>query len=144
MARSINQAGVELVKSFEGCRLSAYRCVAGVWTIGYGSTTNVKPGMTITQAQAEALLKKDLLRFEVGVEVAVDVPLTDNQFAALVSFAFNVGLGALKSSTLLRLLNDRKYIEASMQFDRWNKASGRVLAGLTRRRAAEKKLFLTP
>jgi lysozyme len=85
-----------------------------------------------------------LLRFEVGVEVAVEVPLTDNQFAALVSFAFNVGLGALKSSTLLARLNARNYSEAAAQLDRWNKASGRVLAGLVRRRAAEKALFLKP
>ena len=144
MARSINAEGLALIKSFEGCRLTAYRCPANVWTIGYGSTAGVKAGQTITQAEAEALLRKDLLRFEVGVEIAVEVPLTDNQFAALVSFAFNVGLGALKSSTLLARLNARNYSEAAAQLDRWNKASGRVLAGLVRRRAAEKALFLKP
>jgi lysozyme len=141
--RRISAEGLALIKRFEGLRLTAYYDSVGVLTIGYGSTgTHVSEGMTISEEEAEALLKKDLDRFEKGVASLVTVHLTDNQFAALVAFSFNVGLGNLKSSTLLKKLNAGDYAGASAEFPRWNKAGGVVLLGLTRRRNAEKDLFL--
>lgn len=143
--RRINEAGLALIKEFEGLRLTSYRCPAGVWTVGYGSTgPHVVPGMTITEEEAETLLTDDLRRFEEGVEQLVEVPLNDNQFAALVSFAFNLGLGALSGSTLLRLLNEGDYASVPAQLARWNKAGGKVLAGLSRRREAEGELWSRP
>lgn len=138
----IGQAGLDLIKSFEGCKLEAYLCPAGVWTIGYGHTHGVVKGQKITQDQADQLLIDDLDIFVKGVDQATNVPLSQNEFDALVSFAFNVGIGAFKSSTMCRLINEGKLKEAADQFDRWNKAGGKVLAGLTRRRKAEKELFL--
>lgn len=141
MTRATNAAGIALIKSFEGCKLTAYLCPANVWTIGYGHTgPDVKRGLTITQDQADALLRADLRKFETGV-ARMTTGATDNQFAALVSLAYNVGLGALKSSTLLRIHNAGDAAGAKAQFSRWNKAGGRVLAGLTRRRAAEADLY---
>lgn len=140
--RQINADGLRLLKSFEGLRLQAYQDSVGVWTIGYGTTSGVRPGQVITEAQAEALLKRDLNRFEAAVEDLVNVSINDDQFSALVSFTYNVGEGALASSTLLRLLNSRDYQGAAEQFLRWNKAGGMELAGLTRRRRAERALFL--
>lgn len=137
----INEAGLNLIKDFEGCRLKAYLCPAGVWTIGYGHTQGVKPDMVISQLQAERFLRQDLKRFEDAVTSLVKVPVTPNQFAALVSFAYNVGAGALYDSTLLRKLNKKDYKGAANEFLRWNKAGGKVLPGLTRRRIAEKDLF---
>lgn len=143
--------GVALIKSFEGCRLTAYRCSAGVLTIGYGHTgPDVLPGMTITQQRADELLTQDLERFERDVISLVKVPITQGQFDALVSFAFNVGSDidsddiaeGLGDSTLLRRLNARDYMGAAGEFLRWNKAGGVVLGGLVRRRKAERELFL--
>lgn len=140
--RKTNKAGVDLIKSFEGLELKAYKDIVGVLTIGYGSTgPHVKEGQTITEQEAEALLLKDMERFESGVESLATAALTDNQFAALVSLSFNVGLGNLKSSTLLKLLNAGDYAGAANQFPRWNKAGGKEVAGLTRRRLAEQALF---
>lgn len=141
-SRQTNASGVGLIKSFEGLRLKAYQDAVGVWTIGYGTTRGVKPGQEISEAQAEALLKTDLNRFERDVSQAVRVPINDNQFAAIVSFTYNVGSGAMRSSTLLRKLNRRDIYGAANEFPRWNRAGGRVLAGLTRRRNAERALFL--
>lgn len=139
---NISETGLDLIKAFEGLRLTAYVCPAGVLTIGYGSTgSHVKPGMRITEEEADALIEKDLERFEHGVESLVKVEISQNEFDALVSFAFNLGLGALGQSTLLRLLNQSKYMEAAAQFKRWDKAGGKTLAGLTRRRLAEAALF---
>jgi lysozyme len=135
------QAGLHLIKTFEGLKLSAYLCPAGVWTIGYGTTKGVKPGQAITAAKAEELLAADLRKFEDTVNTAVAVPITQGQFDALVSLAYNIGSGAFRASTLLRLLNAGDYAGAAKQFDRWNKAGKKVLAGLTRRRAAERQLF---
>lgn len=135
---------VELVKGFEGFSPKAYLCPAGVPTIGYGHTGNVRPTDTITQPEAEALLKKDLEKFEAGVKKAVKVPLNENQLAALVSFAYNVGLGAFNNSTLLKQLNEGHYDLAADQLLRWTKAAGKELKGLVRRRAAERAVFLTP
>ncbi|MEL6326935.1 MAG: lysozyme [Cyanobacteria bacterium J06626_23] len=137
-----NSNGLRLIKSFEGLRLTAYQDAVGVWTIGYGTTRNVRRGMQITRTQAEAFLQEDLVRFEQAVNDAVKVPINDNQFSALVSFAYNVGSGALRSSTLLKKLNQGDIRGAANELPRWNKAGGRVLAGLTRRRNAERALFL--
>lgn len=140
----ISKKGLDLIKHFEGLELKAYKDSVGVVTIGYGSTgPHVSMGMVITQDQAEALLKQDVSRFEKGVSDLVQVPLNQNQFDALVSFSFNLGLGNLKSSTLLRKLNSLDYSGAANEFTRWNKAGGVVLKGLTRRREAEKVLFLS-
>lgn len=139
--------GRALIRQFEGDKLTAYICPAGVLTIGVGHTgPDVKRGMTITQAQSDALLVADLAKFEAAVARLVKVPVTQNQFDALVSFAFNLGGGALGGSTLLKLLNGGRYAEAAAQFSKWDKATvnGKKVAlpGLTKRRAAEAALFL--
>lgn len=140
----ISKKGIKLIQDFEGLALKAYKDSVGILTIGWGSTgPHVTAGMTITKEQAEQLLKKDLERFEKGVSDLVKVPLNQNQFDALVSFSFNLGLGNLKSSTLLRKLNASDYTGASKEFERWNRAAGKVLAGLTRRRISERDLFLS-
>lgn len=133
--------GLALIKQFEGLKKQAYICPAGVLTIGYGSTgPHVKRGMVITEAQADALLAQDLVRFERAVN-ALGVSLTQNQFDALVAFAFNVGVGAFASSTLVKLLKQGDTKGAAAQFGRWTKADGKTLPGLVRRRAAEAALF---
>ena len=139
---NVSETGIELIKKFEGCILKAYKCPAGVWTIGYGHTSGVKEGQNITKAKAEEFLKQDLKQFEVAVNNLVNVSLNQYQFDALVSFCYNLGPGNLKSSTLLKLLNKGDYKGAAEQFDRWVYASGKKLAGLVTRRAAEKDLFL--
>ena len=143
-ARHINANGLKLLTSFEGCELNAYDDGVGVWTIGYGHTQAVCPGMTITQSEAEAFLQQDLSLFEAAIESAVKVSLTDNQFSALVCFCYNVGAGAdgFGGSTLLKLLNQGNVAGAAEQFTIWNKAGGQPLLGLTRRRKAEQALFL--
>lgn len=142
--RKINAAGLALIKEFEGLRLKAYRDPVGVLTIGYGSTgPHVRPGMTITEAEADALLQRDLERFE-KVVAEMDPKATDNQFAALVSFAFNLGTDALRRSTLLKLHIQGDYRGAKAEFARWKYAGGKVLPGLVRRRAAEAELYATP
>jgi lysozyme len=142
MSRRINDRGLELIKSFEGLRLEAYRCSAGVLTIGWGSTgSHVKEGMTITEEEAEALLRKDLARFENGVSVLAGVS-SDSQFAAMVSLAFNIGLGAFAGSTVLKRHKLGNRMGAANAFMMWNKAGGRILKGLIRRREAERKLYL--
>lgn len=136
--------GITLIKKHEGCRLRAYLCPARVWTIGYGHTGDVKAGQTITQAQADALLLRDLAeRFEPHVNAMVKVKLSQNQFDALVSLAFNIGVGALRASTLIRKLNAGDYAGAADQFKVWRMGGGKVLPGLVTRRAEEAKLFLT-
>jgi lysozyme len=139
--RKINQAGLDLIKHFEDVRLTAYQDSVGVWTIGYGHTGNVLAGMQITAEQAEQLLQDDLERFEAAVEDAVKVSIDDNQFSALVSFAFNLGPRSLVQSTLLKLLHQGDVQGAADQFLVWNRAGGQVLPGLTRRRNAERALF---
>lgn len=139
----INAAGLQLIKDFEGLKLKAYKCPADVWTIGYGSTgAHVYEGLEITKERAEELLMEDLERFEEGVSRVSKVPLTSNQFSALVSFAFNLGVRALEKSTLLRKLNSGDYEGAANEFKKWVFAGGKKLAGLERRREAEKALFL--
>ncbi|ROZ86902.1 lysozyme [Pseudomonas neustonica] len=136
----ISPKGLELIKSHESLQLDAYLCPAKVWTIGYGHTGDVVRGQRITEAGADKLLLNDLQRFEKAVN-AVLVPLDQDQYDALVSFAFNVGVGAFNSSTLLRLLNHGDYAGAAGQFKRWNKGGGKVLPGLVRRREEERALF---
>jgi lysozyme len=133
--------GVELIRHFEGCRFDAYLCPAGVWTIGYGHTADVKEGDSIDQEAAEAFLIEDLETFERNVTNLVKVPLTQQQFDALVSWTFNLGAGNLAESTLLKKLNNYQYAEVPEQMMRWVRAGGQVLEGLVRRRAAEAALF---
>ena len=138
----ISQTGIDLIKQFEGFRSKAYICPAGVLTIGYGSTgKHVQPGTSINTAYGEKLLREDVARFESAVNRLVRVPMSQGQFDALVSFAFNVGEGALAKSTLLRKLNAGDYSGAAQEFKRWNRGGGRVLAGLVKRREAEATLF---
>ena len=138
-----SQTGIDLIKGFEGKRLKAYRDAVGVWTIGYGHTRTARAGQVISDSQAEQLLRADLADFESCVARSISVTLNQSQFDALVSFAYNVGCGALRRSTLLRLLNRGGYGAAADQFLRWNRAGGVVLRGLTRRRKAERELFLS-
>lgn len=143
------EAGIALIKSYEKLRLKAYAATAdekarGIWTIGWGHIADVREGDTCTEAEAEAFLREDLADAEKAVNDSVTVPLNQNQFDALVSFTFNVGTGAFRSSTMLRKLNDGNYDGAAMEFARWNKQSGQVLNGLTKRRAEERDLFSTP
>lgn len=143
----LNKAGKDLIKSFEGCKLVAYQCSAGRWTIGYGNTffedgKAVKPGDRITQAKAEQLFELIVGNFADKVAKEIKTILTENQFSAIVSIAYNIGIGNLQKSTLLKKVNfnpNDPTIRA--EFARWNKAGGKVLAGLTRRRAAEAKLY---
>ena len=137
-----SDVGIELIKKYEGCVLKSYKCPSGVWTIGYGHTNGVKSGMQITKAQALDYLKQDLSTFEKAVTNCVKVPLNQNQFDALVSFSFNCGTGALKTSTLLQKLNSSDYNGAANEFPKWNKSNGKVLNGLVKRREEEKELFL--
>jgi len=138
--RRIGQAGLALIKQFEGCRLIAYQCSAGVWTIGYGHTAGVYKGMKITQAQADAFLKQDIAKFEKYINNPSYVPFTDklnqNQFDALVSFAFNLGQGNVKKLCVGRNINQ---IPSAMQ--QYCKAAGKTLPGLQRRRKAEAALY---
>lgn len=140
-SRQINQAGCDLVKSFEGLRVQSYLCPAGIWTIGYGHTRTARPNMVVTREQADWLLTDDLRQAARVVMQQVTVTLNDNQFAALVCFVFNVGAQNFSQSTLLRLLQRGWYEQVPVQLVRWNKARGETLGGLARRRAAEAKLW---
>ena len=140
---NISQRGIDLILAFEGVRLTAYRCPADVLTIGYGHTgRDVTEGLAITPARAEELLRANLGRFEDGVRKHARA-CTQGQFDALVSFAFNLGIAAMAGSTLVRLHRKGDFAGAAGEFVRWNKAGGRVLPGLTRRRAAERALYLS-
>lgn len=135
--------GKSIIRKFEGCKLKSYLCPAGKWTIGYGHTFGVKSGRVISKAEAEVLLDHDYQEALNGVESVVKVPLTENQLEALTSFVFNLGVGALKGSTLLKKLNAGDIAGAANEFDKWVFAAGVKLNGLIARRAAEKELFLT-
>ncbi len=138
-----SKKGLDLIKHFEGFRSQAYVCPAGVLTIGYGTTSGVKRGQVVTEAQATQMLINDVSKFEKTVNTLVTVPLTQDQFDGLVAFVYNVGPGNFKTSTLLRHLNLKMYSDVPAQMLRWNKANGQVLNGLTRRRASEGTLFET-
>jgi len=133
--------GIALIRYFEGCRLDAYLCPAGVWTIGYGHTKGVKEGETIDQEAAEAFLIEDLEEFEGYVTEMVEVPLSQSQFDALVSWTFNLGPGNLERSTLLAKLNQGEYTDVPFEIKRWTRAGGVILPGLVKRRDAEAALF---
>jgi lysozyme len=146
----INQDTLDLIKEFEGFRAKAYKCPAGVWTIGYGTTAmagvgiDPKPGMTVTEEEAEDLLEKTLEKFGEQIRPAITAPINNNEYGAFLSLAYNIGTGAFRKSSALRLFNAGDKAGAAKAILMWNKAGGKVLAGLTRRREAEKKLFLTP
>lgn len=138
---------VPFIKSNEGCRLASYRDPAGVWTVGYGSTrlasgNPVMRNVRITQEQADDLLTSELERLRGTLAQYIRVPVTEGQFVALIDFAYNCGEGALRRSTLLKLLNAGKTVNAAYEFKKWVRAGGKELPGLVRRREAEKKIFL--
>ena len=137
----ISKEGLSLIKKFEGLELEAYKCAAGVWTIGYGHTKGVKEGDVITSAEADVLLAEELEEFEGYINDCVTVELTQYQYDALVSWVYNLGPANLKASTMLKVLNSGKYEDVPAQIKRWNKAGGKVLEGLIRRREAEALLF---
>lgn len=139
--------GLNLIKKFEGCRLTAYKPVSSerYYTIGYGHySASIYKGQQISQATAEQFLKNDVEAFANGVSKMVKVAINQNQFDALVSFAYNLGLTNLETSTLLKFVNQKKFANAADEFDKWIYSNGKVLAGLVTRRAAEKALFLKP
>jgi GH24 family phage-related lysozyme (muramidase) len=144
---NISQNGINLIKKFESVRLKSYNATGEerYLTIGYGHYgPDVKPGQTITQAEAEALLKKDLKKFVEGVNALIHVPLNQNQADALYSFAYNCGVQALAKSTLLSELNSKDYKSAANEFLKWTRGSGKILPGLVTRRETERALFLKP
>jgi len=140
---NISNTGLALIKVFEGCLLEAYQDSVGVWTIGHGHTLQVKHGDMITAAGAELLLLNDLKSVEHTLNSVVLTPLTQNQYDALCSFVFNLGTKAFSGSTLLKKINSEEYAAAADEIVKWNKAGGQPEAGLTRRRTAERQLFLT-
>jgi lysozyme len=146
MTVQVSANGIVLTKSFEECRLTAYpdpATGAEPWTCGWGATgQDIHKGTVWTQAQADARLETDLARAAQAVNGLVHVEITQNQFDALADFTFNVGAGNFRSSTLLRLLNQGDVSGAANEFPKWNKANGKVMQGLVRRRAAERALFL--
>jgi lysozyme len=138
-------AGLELTKQFEGLELKAYQDSVGVWTIGYGHTgPDVKEGLTITEEQAGVLLAADVAWAVTCVNKSVKAKINQNQFDAMVDFVFNLGCASLVQSTLLRMVNAGDFDGAAKQFLRWNKAGGKVVRGLTKRRQAETDLFAKP
>lgn len=147
---NINQAAVDLVKEFEGFRADAYKDAVGVLTIGYGTTAmagvGIKPamGMTISKSDAEAYLHAALDKFANQIAPAITAPINENEFGAFVSLAYNIGPGAFKKSSALREFNAGNKQKAADAILLWDKAGGKVLKGLKRRRDAERKLFLTP
>lgn len=140
----INKKGLDLIREFEGFSAVAYLCPAGVWTIGYGFTSGVREGDTITREQADARLEAEVAHFANGVAAALTRPANENQLAAMTSLAFNIGIGAFQRSTVLRAHNRGDEEAAARAFSLWNKAGGKVLRGLTRRRASEAALYLEP
>lgn len=141
---TISDKGLALTKSFEGLRLHSYQDSAGVWTIGYGSTSNVKPGMMITQQQADDRLRVDMAQAQHAVDLGIRVPLNQNQYDALVDFAFNVGVGNFLRSALRTKLNNKQYDAVPEELMLWVKAGGIESVGLIRRRQAEATLFKEP
>ena len=142
----MSAAGLAVVKEFEGLKLTAYKCPAAVWTVGYGHTSAagnpiVTPDLVISNAEAEQILERDMVQYEDGVRKFVKVELTQNQFDALVDFAYNAGVGALQKSTLLKKVNAGKFDEVPAEFMKWTKGGGKELPGLVRRRRAEVKLW---
>lgn len=147
---SVNQATIDLIKKYEGCRLTAYQDVVGIWTIGYGTTAaadlGITPskGLTITQDRAEDLLRQGVDKFAATVDALITTNVNSNEFGACVSLAYNIGTNAFAKSTVLRELNVGHKDKAVAAFRMWNKAGGEVIKGLVNRREAEIELFLTP
>lgn len=139
------EKAVNLIKEFEGFRENAYKCPAGVWTIGYGWTHGVKEGDTITESEASKLVQKEVDKIaeqiRLSLEYGVFEKLSENQVCALIDFVYNLGIGNFRTSTLRKLIQKGNFEDAGKQFERWNKAGGKVLEGLTRRRIAEKELW---
>ena len=140
---NISNEGIEFIKQFEGCRLKAYQDSVGVWTLGVGHTGGVKEGDEIDDAEADRLLREDLVWVEKCIANSVREPLTQNQYDALCSWIFNLGCGAFKKSTLLAHINEGEDALAAKEILKWNRAGGNVISGLTRRREAESELFLS-
>ena len=139
----ISQAGLDIIKHYEGCRLTSYKCPAGVWTVGFGWTEGVTPGMTITRAQAEELLIRGVVSYEKAVQETIDdAKTTQNQFDAMVSLCYNIGPANFRKSTVAKQHKLGDYAAAADAFLMWNKAGGKVLAGLVKRREAERSLYL--
>lgn len=147
---SVNKSTLDLIKQYEGCKLTAYKDIVGVYTIGFGTTAaaglGITPakGMTITQERAEDLLRQGVEKFAATVDAMITAKVNANQFGACVSLAYNVGSTGFAKSTVLRELNAGNYDKAAAAFRMWNKAGGEVIKGLVNRREAEIKLFLTP
>jgi lysozyme len=145
----LNKLGIDLMHFFEGCKLEAYQCSAKVWTIGWGNTfyengTPVRQGDKITQDRANSLFVFVANKFAGEIKKLIKTNLSENQFSALVCFAYNVGTGNLAKSTLLKKVNANPNDPSiSNEFLKWNKAGGKALLGLTRRRTAESKLYFT-
>lgn len=143
----INEAGLSIIKAFEGFRAEPYLCPANVWTIGYGTTRYpdghavAEHDAAVTEEEAEALLAAHVKRISAVVAGLTPVPLAENQISAVISLAYNIGTGAYRASTLRSKLLRREYESASLEFPRWCRAGGRVLPGLLRRRQAEKELY---
>ena len=137
-----NQKGIDIIKMYEGLKLQPYLCPAGLLTVGYGSTLAGKLNRQITREEAEQFLKLDVEEAEKGMSPLIKIECSENEWSALVSFVFNVGVGNFKNSTLLKVLNQRDKKEAANQFARWVFAAGKILPGLQKRRDAEKELFL--
>lgn len=146
----VNQATIDLIKEFEGFRAEAYKDAVGVWTIGYGTTDRAgvgiapRPGMVISREEAEFYLHKAVQKFADQIAPKITAPINENQFGAFVSLAYNIGPGAFARSSSLRHFNAGDLDRAAANILLWNKAGGKVLRGLVRRREAERALFLTP
>lgn len=145
----VNQAGLELIKRWEGCELKAYKCPAGKWTVGYGLTSaagfiEVGPNTVLTQEEADWYLEKVANKFADGIRSAITAPINENQFAAFVSLAYNVGIAGVRKSSAVRHFNEGNLDKVPHAIRAWNKAGGKVLKGLVNRREDEVKLFLTP
>jgi GH24 family phage-related lysozyme (muramidase) len=144
----ISEKGIALICEFGGCRTEAFQDAQGTWTIGYGHSSidgapAVGPGMTITRDEAVKILTRDLEAFSAGVKSAITATLNDEQFSALVSFAYNVGLGNFRNSLVLKSVNARRFDQVPAELAHWVRAEGKVLPSLIRRRAAEAALFLS-
>lgn len=138
----LNEAGIDLIKHYEGCKLDAYQDIVGVWTIGYGTTgPDIVKGLSWTQEDCDKMLQADLDHVSTRLNSIITVDLTDSQFSACCCLAYNIGLGNFRSSTLLRLINQDRLDQASDEFPKWDHAGGKVVQGLLNRRLAEQKLF---
>jgi len=145
----VNQAGMDLIKRWEGCKLKAYKDVAGVWTVGYGLTSaagfiEVGPDTVLTQEEADWYLEQAVNKYADGIRSAITAPINENQFAAFVSLAYNVGIAGVRRSSAVRHFNAGHLDKVPRAIRAWNKAGGRVVQGLVNRREAEVKLFQTP